>query len=381
MTLFRTIVDWIDARTGLVSALVETAGDMEKATEYLRKKGLASAAKKEGRVATEGLVHSYIHAGGRIGVLVEVNCETDFVARGEHFTEFVREVALQIAAAARLPPLVPGTRLHLGFAIAVALAVGLAVLLRRARVGFRIRAVGASPVGARWPAMRQSGGSSAQAAADIASAISRLIHHGERSRIANSEFFAIWSFMGRESSGDAICCPDQERAMPEVHHVTHPLVQHKLTLMRDKDTSTNSFRRLLGEISMLMAYEVTRDMPTQLIEIETPLEKMRAPVIEGRKTVFVSIMRAGAGFLDAVPVVVIAEHAVDAQRGPQLLQDLEARGYVLALAVRVVAAEKDQVGAERHGRADDRTDVLLAEVGAQVNVGDKGDGRSAECSR
>jgi elongation factor Ts len=79
-------------------ALVETAGDMEKAQEYLRKKGLASAAKKTGRIATEGLVHSYIHAGGRIGVLVEVNCETDFVARGEHFGEFVREVALQIAA-------------------------------------------------------------------------------------------------------------------------------------------------------------------------------------------------------------------------------------------------------------------------------------------
>lgn len=86
----------------------------------------------------------------------------------------------------------------------------------------------------------------------------------------------------------------------EVHHVTHPLVQHKLTLMRQKDRSTNSFRRLLGEISMLMAYEVTRDMPTQLIEIETPLEKTMAPVIDGKKTVFVSIMRAGAGFLDGM---------------------------------------------------------------------------------
>ena len=85
-----------------------------------------------------------------------------------------------------------------------------------------------------------------------------------------------------------------------VHHVTHPLVQHKLTLMRQKDRSTNSFRRLLGEIGMLMAYEVTRDMPTQLIEIETPLETMQSPVIEGRKTVFVSIMRAGAGFLDGM---------------------------------------------------------------------------------
>jgi uracil phosphoribosyltransferase len=90
----------------------------------------------------------------------------------------------------------------------------------------------------------------------------------------------------------------------EVHHITHPLVQHKLTLMREKDRSTNSFRRLLGEISMLMAYEVTRDMPTQLIEIETPLEKTMAPVIDGKKTVFVSIMRAGAGFLDGMLNVV-----------------------------------------------------------------------------
>jgi uracil phosphoribosyltransferase len=90
----------------------------------------------------------------------------------------------------------------------------------------------------------------------------------------------------------------------QVHHLTHPLIQHKLTLMRQKDRSTSSFRRLLGEISMLMAYEVTRDMPTQLIDIETPLEPMRAPVIDGKKTVFVSIMRAGAGFLDGMLHVV-----------------------------------------------------------------------------
>jgi uracil phosphoribosyltransferase len=90
----------------------------------------------------------------------------------------------------------------------------------------------------------------------------------------------------------------------QVHHLTHPLIQHKLTLMRKKDTSTNSFRRLLGEISMLMAYEVTRDMPTQLIDIETPLEAMKAPVIDGKKTVFVSIMRAGAGLLDGMLHVV-----------------------------------------------------------------------------
>lgn len=89
-----------------------------------------------------------------------------------------------------------------------------------------------------------------------------------------------------------------------VHRIDHPLVQHKLTLMRQKDRSTNSFRTLLGEISMLMAYEVTRAMPTQMIEIETPLETMMSPVIDGKKTVFVVIMRAGAGFLDGMLNVV-----------------------------------------------------------------------------
>jgi uracil phosphoribosyltransferase len=90
----------------------------------------------------------------------------------------------------------------------------------------------------------------------------------------------------------------------EVHHITHPLVQHKLTLLRQKDRSTNSFRRLLGEISLLMAYEITRDMPTQMIDIETPLEATQGPVIDGKKTVFVSVMRAGAGFLEGMLNVV-----------------------------------------------------------------------------
>jgi elongation factor Ts len=81
-------------------ALVETDGDMEKAIDYLRTKGLAKAAKKAGREATEGLVVSYIHGGGRIGVLVEINCETDFVARNEDFQAFTRDVAMQIAAMA-----------------------------------------------------------------------------------------------------------------------------------------------------------------------------------------------------------------------------------------------------------------------------------------
>src|SRR5215208_4705851 len=81
------------------TALTEAAGNEEKAIEILRKRGLASATKKAGRVAAEGLVDSYIHAGGKIGVLVEVNCETDFVARGEEFRSFVHDLAMHVAAA------------------------------------------------------------------------------------------------------------------------------------------------------------------------------------------------------------------------------------------------------------------------------------------
>ena len=81
------------------AALAETNGDLEKAIDYLRTKGMASAAKKAGRVAAEGAVGSYIHAGGKIGVLVEINCETDFVARTDDFQNLMREVMLQIAAA------------------------------------------------------------------------------------------------------------------------------------------------------------------------------------------------------------------------------------------------------------------------------------------
>jgi elongation factor Ts len=79
-------------------ALAETNGDTEKAIEWLRQKGIASAEKKSGRTAAEGAVGSYIHTGARVGVLVEVNCETDFVARGEIFQELIRNVAMQIAA-------------------------------------------------------------------------------------------------------------------------------------------------------------------------------------------------------------------------------------------------------------------------------------------
>ena len=80
-------------------ALTECDGNMEKAMEWLRKKGIASAEKKAGRVAAEGVVESYIHMGGRIGVLIEVNCETDFVAKTPEFKSFVRDIAMHIAAA------------------------------------------------------------------------------------------------------------------------------------------------------------------------------------------------------------------------------------------------------------------------------------------
>lgn len=81
-------------------ALEEANGDLTRASEILREKGLSAAAKKAGRAATEGLVESYIHGEGRIGVLVEVNCETDFVAKTDNFKSFVRDIAMQIAAAA-----------------------------------------------------------------------------------------------------------------------------------------------------------------------------------------------------------------------------------------------------------------------------------------
>jgi elongation factor Ts len=82
------------------NALVEADGDVEKATAVLREKGLAAAAKKAGREAREGLISSYIHPGGRVGVLIEVNCETDFVARTDEFQKLVRDLAVQVAALA-----------------------------------------------------------------------------------------------------------------------------------------------------------------------------------------------------------------------------------------------------------------------------------------
>jgi uracil phosphoribosyltransferase len=98
--------------------------------------------------------------------------------------------------------------------------------------------------------------------------------------------------------------------MEGVHVVDHPLVQHKLTIMRNKETSTASFRRLLREISLLLCYEVTRDLELTTTEIETPLQPMEAPTLEGKKLVFASVLRAGngllEGMLDLVPAARVA---------------------------------------------------------------------------
>ena len=112
---------------------------------------------------------------------------------------------------------------------------------------------------------------------------------------------------------------------PFVHWIDHPLVQHKLTLMRRKDASTNSFRTLLNELSMLMAYEVTRDMEVSHIEIETPMETMMAPTIDGKKLALISILRAGTGILDGWLKVVPGARVghVGLYRDPVSLQAVE----------------------------------------------------------
>lgn len=110
-----------------------------------------------------------------------------------------------------------------------------------------------------------------------------------------------------------------------LHIIDHPLVQHKLSLMRNKTASTNSFRRLLNELSTLMAYEVTRDVPVQMVEIETPMETMQAPVIDGKKLVLVSILRAGSGILDGVLNVIPGARIghIGLFRDPETMQAVE----------------------------------------------------------
>ncbi|HEY0912844.1 MAG TPA: uracil phosphoribosyltransferase [Bradyrhizobium sp.] len=110
-----------------------------------------------------------------------------------------------------------------------------------------------------------------------------------------------------------------------VNLVSHPLVQHKLTLMREADRSTKGFRELLNEIGMLLCYEVTHDLPLELVDIETPLAPMKAPMIAGKKLTFAPILRAGVGFLDGMLALVPSARVahIGLYRDPKTLQAVE----------------------------------------------------------
>lgn len=107
--------------------------------------------------------------------------------------------------------------------------------------------------------------------------------------------------------------------------VDHPLVQHKLTLMRDKERSTKSFRQLVNEIGMLLCYEVTRDLPLELVDIETPVTAMKAPKIAGKKLVLAPILRAGVAFLDGMLTLLPSARVahIGLYRDPETLQAVE----------------------------------------------------------
>jgi uracil phosphoribosyltransferase len=117
----------------------------------------------------------------------------------------------------------------------------------------------------------------------------------------------------------------QAKSMPGVTVVDHPLVQHKLTLMRDVKRSTKGFRQLLNEIGMLLCYEVTRDLALDIIDIETPLTAMSAPQIAGKKLVLAPILRAGVGFLDGMLTLVPSARVahIGLYRDPESLQAVE----------------------------------------------------------
>jgi uracil phosphoribosyltransferase len=110
-----------------------------------------------------------------------------------------------------------------------------------------------------------------------------------------------------------------------VHIVSHPLVQHKLTLMRERDRSIKGFRELTNEIGMLLCYEVTRDLPLELVDIETPLTPMQAPMIAGKKLTLAPILRAGVGFLDGMLAMVPSARVahIGLYRDPKTLQAVE----------------------------------------------------------
>jgi len=114
-------------------------------------------------------------------------------------------------------------------------------------------------------------------------------------------------------------------SMSKVHVFDHPLIQHKVTLMRQKDTGTKDFRQLLEEISMLMVYEVTRDLPTEEVEIETPICKTKARILSGKKIGIVPILRAGLGMVDAVATLIpnVKIGHIGLYRDPETLQPVE----------------------------------------------------------
>ena len=110
-----------------------------------------------------------------------------------------------------------------------------------------------------------------------------------------------------------------------VHLVAHPLVQHKLTLMRERDRSIKGFRELVNEVGMLLCYEVTRDLPLEMVDIETPISPMKAPTIAGKKLTFAPILRAGVGFLDGMLALVPSARVahIGLYRDPETLQAVE----------------------------------------------------------
>src|SRR6516162_10250123 len=114
-------------------------------------------------------------------------------------------------------------------------------------------------------------------------------------------------------------------SLSNVNVVAHPLVQHKLSLMRERDRSTKNFREILNEIGMLLCYEVTRDLPLELVEIETPLSPMQAPKIAGKKLTLAPILRAGVGFLDGMMALVPSARVahIGLYRNPQTLEAVE----------------------------------------------------------
>src|SRR5277367_2829193 len=180
----------------------------------------------------------------------------------------------------------------------------------------------------------------------------------------------------------------EEPEMSNVHVVEHPLVQHKLTLMRDKTVSTKGFRQLLNEIGMLLAYEVTRDLPMEMVEVETPLAKTMQPTISGKKLVFAPILRAGVGFLDGmlnlVPSARVAH--IGLYRDPNTLEAVEyyfkapadvAERLVIVMDPMLATAE----GIERLGRAHPDVEIWTAAIDEKLNehgyivpgLGDAGD--------